>query len=163
MLSRSSDDTLSSQRTRLECATDNAHTRAHIAPGVPTERDVRGPVRIAVRVVHGLKRRPCRRLNAANSRKADETRMSGDQQQLTVPAMQKLSRDLTQNATKCQDISQFLRSPLAAMFWQSQAANTFKEDTESYVKMLNGFREGFTSLSKEIDSRVGELQGSRNV
>jgi uncharacterized protein YukE len=86
-----------------------------------------------------------------------------DQQQLTVDAMQKLSRDFQTNARQCQDISQFLRSPLASMFWQSQAANTFKSNMEGYVKMLNGFNEAFTSLSKDIDSRVVELQGSHNV
>ncbi|HEY1293152.1 MAG TPA: hypothetical protein VGJ60_08740 [Chloroflexota bacterium] len=86
-----------------------------------------------------------------------------DQQQLTVGTMQQLAKDYTSNATKCQEISQFLRSPLATMFWQSQAANTFKQDMEGYVKMLHDFSEGFTSLSKEIDARVGELQSSRNV
>lgn len=87
----------------------------------------------------------------------------GDQQQLTIGTMQQLAKDYTSNATKCQDIAQFLRSPLATMFWQSQAANTFKQDMEGYVKMLSDFSQGFTTLSKEIDARVGELQGSRNV
>jgi uncharacterized protein YukE len=88
---------------------------------------------------------------------------AGDQQQLTIGTMQQLSKDYKLNATKCQEIAQFLRSPLATMFWQSQAANTFRQDMEGYVKMLNGFSEGFNTLSKEIDSRVGELQGSGNV
>jgi uncharacterized protein YukE len=87
----------------------------------------------------------------------------GDQQVLTVDAMQKLARDYQQNATKCQDVSSFLRSPLANLFWQSQAASTFRQDMEGYVKMLGGFADGFTSLSKEIDSRVGDLQQSHNV
>jgi uncharacterized protein YukE len=88
---------------------------------------------------------------------------SGDQQQLTIGTMQQLSKDYTANATKSQEIAQFLRSPLATMFWQSQAANTFRQDMEGYVKMLNGFSEGFNTLSKAIDSRVAELQSSHNV
>jgi uncharacterized protein YukE len=88
---------------------------------------------------------------------------NGDQQQLTVGAMQKLAKDYQANATRCQDISKFLRSPMATMFWQSQAANTFRQDMDGYVKMLNGFSEGFTTLEREINARVTELEGSRNV
>jgi hypothetical protein len=88
---------------------------------------------------------------------------NGDQQQMTVGAMTQLSKDFVNNAGKCTDISNFLKSPLATMFWQSQAANSFRQDMESYQKMLSSFREGFTSLSKDIDGRVNELQSSRNV
>jgi uncharacterized protein YukE len=88
---------------------------------------------------------------------------NGDQQQMTVGTMQKLSTDYQSNATRCQDIAHFLQSPLATMFWQSQAANSFRQEMDGYIKMLNGFSEGFTTLSNEITKRVGELQSSKNV
>jgi hypothetical protein len=88
---------------------------------------------------------------------------SGDQQKMAITAMQKLSTDYKSNADKCNEIANFLKSPLTTMFWQSQAANSFRQDMEGYVKMLGGFQSGFMSLSGEIDSRVGDLQRSGNV
>ena len=51
--------------------------------------------------------------------------VSGDRQEMTIPAMQKLAKDYTTNAKQCAEIAQFLKSPLATMFWQSQAASSF--------------------------------------
>jgi hypothetical protein len=87
----------------------------------------------------------------------------GDQQKMQLTAMEKLSIDYKSNAEKCNEIANFLRSPLATMFWQSQAATTFRQDMDGYIKMLSDFNSGFTSLGKEIDSRVLELRRSGNV
>jgi len=88
---------------------------------------------------------------------------SGDQQQMAITAMEKLSIDYKSNADKCNEIASFLKSPLTTMFWQSQAANTFRQDMEGYIKMLSDFQTGFTSLGKEIDQRVLQLRHSGNV
>jgi hypothetical protein len=88
---------------------------------------------------------------------------SGDQQQMAITAMQKLSTDYQSNAEKCGEIANFLKNPLTTMFWQSQAASTFRQDMDGYIKMLGDFQNGFQGLSKEIDRRVLQLQTSKNV
>ncbi len=40
------------------------------------------------------------------------------------------------------------------MYWQSEAASSFKNSTNEYVQMLGRFNEHFTSLSKELNERA---------
>jgi uncharacterized protein YukE len=89
--------------------------------------------------------------------------MSGDRQQMTIPAMRKLAQDYRKNAQQCQDIANFLKSPLATMFWQSQAANSFRDNINEYTRVLNNFQQAFTGLSADVDARAGTLEASGNV
>lgn len=89
--------------------------------------------------------------------------VSGDRQQMTIPAMRKLAQDYRRNAQQCQEIAQFLKSPLATMFWQSQAATSFRDNINEYTRVLANFQEAFTKLSSEVDSRAGVLESSGNV
>ena len=88
--------------------------------------------------------------------------MSGDRQQMTIPAMRKLAQDYRKNAQECQDIANFLKSPLASMFWQSQAATSFRSNIDEYVRALNNFQQAFTGLSSDVDARAATLEQSGN-
>ena len=88
---------------------------------------------------------------------------SGDRQQMTIPAMHKLAKDYQTNARECQEIAQFLKSPLATMFWQSQAATSFRDQITEYTRVLNNFEQAFTGLSGEVESRASTLEASGNV
>ena len=89
--------------------------------------------------------------------------VTGDRQQMTIPAMQKLARDYKVNAQQCQEIAQFLKSPLATMFWQSQAASSFRDQITEYTRVLNNFQQAFTQLSGEVENRASTLEASGNV
>jgi len=89
--------------------------------------------------------------------------VSGDRQEMTIPAMQKLAKDYKTNADQCTEIANFLKSPLASMFWQSQAATGFKENINQYVKALNEFHEAFTNLSQDVTNRAQTLSNSKNT
>jgi uncharacterized protein YukE len=89
--------------------------------------------------------------------------MSGDRQQMTIPAMRKLAADYRTNAQQCQEIVTFLNSPLATMFWQSQAATSFRKDVDDYTRALKGLQDAFGGLATEVDSRAGVLEASGNV
>jgi uncharacterized protein YukE len=89
--------------------------------------------------------------------------MSGDRQQMTIPAMRKLASDYRTNAQQAQEIATFLKSPLATMFWQSQAASSFRSNIDEYVQVLSRLQDGFTKLSQEVDTRAGVLEASGNV
>lgn len=89
--------------------------------------------------------------------------VSGDRQEMTIPAMQKLARDYKTNARQCQEIAAFLKSPLATMFWQSQAATSFKGDINQYIKVLGEFEQAFTGLSNDVTARAQTLEVSGNV
>ena len=89
--------------------------------------------------------------------------VTGDRQQMTVPAMHKLAKDYKTNAQQCQDISNFLKSPLATMFWQSQAATGFRDSINEYTRVLNGLNEAFNGLSTDVEQRAGTLESSGNV
>ena len=88
--------------------------------------------------------------------------VSGDRQQMTIPAMRKLAQDYRRNAQQCQDIAQFLKSPLATMFWQSQAATSFRDNINEYTRVLANFQDAFTKLGSEVDARAGVLEASGN-
>ena len=77
--------------------------------------------------------------------------------------MRKLAQDYPTNAQECQDIANFLKSPLATMFWQSQAATSFRTNIDEYVRVLSGFQQAFTHLSSEVDARAATLEASGNV
>ncbi|MBV9169562.1 MAG: WXG100 family type VII secretion target [Chloroflexi bacterium] len=81
---------------------------------------------------------------------------------MTIPAMQKLAQDYRRNAQQCQDIANFLKSPLATMFWQSQAATSFRDNINEYTRVLNNFQEAFTGLSTDVDARWRALEASGN-
>jgi uncharacterized protein YukE len=87
----------------------------------------------------------------------------GDRQEMTIPAMRKLAADYRTNAQQCQEIVTFLNSPLATMFWQSQAANTFRRDIDDYMRALNNLQDAFSGLATEVDTRAGVLESSGNV
>jgi uncharacterized protein YukE len=89
--------------------------------------------------------------------------VSGDRQEMTIPAMQKLAKDYQTNATQCAEIATFLKSPLATMFWQSQAATGFKENINQYVKILNEFETAFKNLAEDVTLRAQTLTESKNV
>ena len=89
--------------------------------------------------------------------------VSGDRQEMTIPAMHKLAKDYTTNAKQCAEIATFLKSPLATMFWQSQAASSFEANINQYVKVLNEFEQAFTALSQDVTARAATLQQSGNV
>ncbi|MBV9544780.1 MAG: WXG100 family type VII secretion target [Chloroflexi bacterium] len=76
--------------------------------------------------------------------------------------MQKLAQDYRRNAQQCQDIANFLKSPLATMFWQSQAATSFRDNINEYTRVLNNFQEAFTGLSTDVDARWRALEASGN-
>jgi uncharacterized protein YukE len=89
--------------------------------------------------------------------------VTGDQQELKIPAMSKLASDYTANATKCKEIADFLRSPMATMYWRSQAATAFEGDINNYVKALNGFKTAFEGLATEVRNRISDLETSKNT
>jgi uncharacterized protein YukE len=89
--------------------------------------------------------------------------MSGDRQQMTIPAMRKLAADYRTNAQLCQEIATFLNSPLATLFWQSQAANSFRSNIGDYMRALNSLQDAFSGLATEVDTRAGVLEASGNV
>jgi uncharacterized protein YukE len=89
--------------------------------------------------------------------------VSGDRQEMTLPAMQKLAKDYQTNATQCSEIAQFLQSPLATMFWQSQAATGFKENITQYVKVLREFETAFNNLAQDVTNRATTLAQSKNT
>ncbi len=89
--------------------------------------------------------------------------VSGDRQEMTIPAMQKLAKDYTINAKQCAEIATFLKSPLATMFWQSQAASSFEANINQYVKVLGEFETAFNQLSTDVTARANRLEASNNV
>ena len=89
--------------------------------------------------------------------------VSGDRQEMQIPAMQKLAKDYQANARQCREISDFLKSPLATMFWQSQAATGFKENVNQYVKALNDFESAFNNLAEDVNNRAKTLAASKNT
>jgi uncharacterized protein YukE len=89
--------------------------------------------------------------------------VSGDRQEMTIPAMQKLAKDYTTNARQCAEIATFLKSPLATMFWQSRAASSFEANINQYVKALNDFEQAFSQLSSDVTQRAATLEASHNV
>jgi uncharacterized protein YukE len=89
--------------------------------------------------------------------------VSGDRQEMVIASMQKLAKDYSTNAKQCAEIATFLKSPLATMFWQSQAASSFEANINQYVKVLNEFQDAFTKLSEDVTQRAGQLEASKNV
>jgi uncharacterized protein YukE len=89
--------------------------------------------------------------------------VSGDRQEMTIPAMQKLAKDYSTNAKQCAEIATFLRSPLATMFWQSQAASSFETNINQYCKTLGEFETAFNGLSADVTARAQQLEASGNV
>ena len=89
--------------------------------------------------------------------------VSGDRQEMVIASMHKLAKDYTTNAKQCAEIATFLKSPLATMFWQSQAASSFETNINQYVKVLNEFQDAFTKLSEDVTQRAGQLEASKNV
>jgi uncharacterized protein YukE len=89
--------------------------------------------------------------------------VSGDRQEMTPAAMQQLSKDYSKNARECSEIAKFLKSPLATMFWQSQAASGFTENINQYVKVLNDFENAFNGLSQDVAARAETLINSKNT
>jgi uncharacterized protein YukE len=89
--------------------------------------------------------------------------VSGDRQELTIPAMHKLAKDYQTNARQCSEIATFLKSPLATMFWQSRAATGFSEDMKQYVKVLNEFETAFNNLAQDVTNRATTLTESKNT
>jgi uncharacterized protein YukE len=88
---------------------------------------------------------------------------TGDRQQMTIPAMRKLAKDYQTNARQCSEIAQFLKSPLASMFWQSQAATGYRDRTATHVQALNDLNTAYLALSSAVDDRANTLEASGNV
>lgn len=82
---------------------------------------------------------------------------------MTIPAMRKLAKDYQTNARQCLEIAQFLQSPLAGMFWQSQAATGYRDKTTAQVQALKELNTAFTNLSTAVDDRANTLEASGNV
>jgi WXG100 family type VII secretion target len=87
----------------------------------------------------------------------------GDRQEMTIPAMRKLAQDYQRNAQQCVDIANFLKSPLASMFWQSQAATSFRDQVTQYTQMLTDLNDAFQRLSTDVTQRASTLEASGNV
>jgi uncharacterized protein YukE len=77
--------------------------------------------------------------------------------------MHKLASDYRANATQCREIAQFLKSPLATMYWQSQAATNFRDQISQYTRVLNEFEAAFKNLSQDVDARAATLEQTHNV
>lgn len=88
---------------------------------------------------------------------------SSDAQFMTVAGLRKLASDYRRNADQCQQVATFLSSQNGSLFWQSQAATTFKQNMSEYMTQLRQFQADFTALARELDNRAGIMEQTRNV
>jgi uncharacterized protein YukE len=84
--------------------------------------------------------------------------MAGDLQQATVAGLQTLATTYQQRATDCQDVANFLSRQNSNLYWQSEAATSFKNSMSDYMTVLNRLHQQFTNLSNELKNRAQILE-----
>ncbi len=80
--------------------------------------------------------------------------MAGDLQEMTVAGLRSLATTYQQRAADCQEVASFLSQQNSNLYWQSEAASSFKNSMSEYMTVLNRFNQNFTSLSKELNQRA---------
>ncbi|HEX9990886.1 MAG TPA: hypothetical protein VGE45_20705 [Chloroflexia bacterium] len=84
-----------------------------------------------------------------------------DQQEMTVESLRQLSSKYNVNADRAQRVAQFLRDQKGSMYWQSEAATSFKNSLQEYIEMLTRFNQHFSELSKEVKARADIIEESQ--
>jgi uncharacterized protein YukE len=87
--------------------------------------------------------------------------MAGDQQEMTVAGLRSLATTYQQRAADCQEVSTFLRQQNSSLFWQSDAASSFKQHMQDYLTVLARFHQHFTSLAQELNTRAQIIEESQ--
>ena len=88
---------------------------------------------------------------------------SGNPQQLTLDGLQRLATEYRRNAQRCHEIASFLVRQNGSLFWQSQAAKSFKEHIAESIAKLKEFQTDFIELGQNIDRRIATLERSGNL
>ncbi|TAK22336.1 MAG: hypothetical protein EPO26_11585 [Chloroflexota bacterium] len=89
--------------------------------------------------------------------------MPGDEQIMTVPGLRDLASQYQRQAGFCDEISAYLNRQAQSLFWQSEAATGFKEQSAKFVTTLRRFQNDFNTLNKDLSNRADDLERSRNV
>lgn len=84
-----------------------------------------------------------------------------DQQEMTVESMRQLSQKYNQNAEASQRVANFLQDQKGSMYWQSEAATSFKTSLQEYTELMRRFNQHFTSLSREVTERANIIEESQ--
>jgi len=87
--------------------------------------------------------------------------MAGDQQEMTVAGLRSLATQYQQRAVDCQEVSNFLRQQNSSLYWQSDAASSFKSHMTDYLTVLSRFHQQFTALSQELNTRAQIIEESQ--
>ena len=80
--------------------------------------------------------------------------MPGDNQEMSIESMRTLATKYEQNAQRCKSVAIFLRNQNASLYWQSDAAASFKSHMNDYMDVLNKFETTFTNLAREVRDRA---------
>ena len=87
--------------------------------------------------------------------------MAGDQQVMTVAGMRELAKKYEDNALKAREISNFLERQFTNLFWQSDAASSFKQHMAEYRQALRNLDTHFTNLAHDVKERANLTETSQ--
>jgi uncharacterized protein YukE len=86
-----------------------------------------------------------------------------DQQFLTPEAMRELAQKYQQQANRAKELAGFLQQMTSNVFWQSDAATSFKTKIQEYRTLLDRLHVFFGELSTEMKSRAEILETSQRA